>query len=63
MLAVPDTAMKAVSAQVVLTVAPGSILRDPRRRAPYAGHLPGRKDITYFVTYLVIRRSSTTSST
>ena len=50
-LAVPDTAIKAVSAQVVPQMAAGSILVILDAAAPYAGHLPERKDITYFVTH------------
>src|SRR4051812_2143507 len=47
-LAVPDTAIKAVSAQVVPVMAPGTILVILDAAAPYAGHLPERKDVTYF---------------
>ncbi len=50
-LAVPDTAIKAVSAQVVPQMAPGSILVILDAAAPYAGHLPEREDVTYFVTH------------
>ena len=50
-LAVPDTAIKAVSAEIVPQMAPGSILVILDAAAPYAGHLPERADVTYFVTH------------
>jgi D-apionate oxidoisomerase len=50
-LAVPDTAIKAVSAQVVPQLVPGTILVILDAAAPYAGHLPERADVTYFVTH------------
>lgn len=50
-LAVPDTAIGAVAAQIVPTLAPGTIVVILDAAAPYAGHLPDRSDVTYFVTH------------
>ncbi len=50
-LAVPDTAIGKVATQVVPKVAPGTMIVILDAAAPYAGHLPDRKDITYFVTH------------
>ena len=50
-LAVPDTAIGAVGRNVVPQIEPGTIVVILDAAAPYAGHLPERADITYFVTH------------
>lgn len=50
-LAVPDTAIKAVAAGIVDQLAPGTIVIALDAAAPAAGHFPERADITYFVTH------------
>lgn len=50
-LAVPDTAIGKVAGMVVPMVAPGTIVICLDAAAPFAGHLPPRADITYFVTH------------
>ncbi|GGF55034.1 semialdehyde dehydrogenase [Mameliella alba] len=50
-LAVPDTVIGKVAANVVPTLAPGTMVVILDAAAPYAGHLPEREDITYFVTH------------
>lgn len=50
-LAVPDTAIKAVSHGIVDQLASGTIVVILDAAAPFAGHLPERADITYFVTH------------
>lgn len=50
-LAVPDTVIRKVAAQVVPTVAPGTMIVVLDAAAPFAGHLPERADVTYFVTH------------
>lgn len=50
-LAVADKAIRAVAAEVVPLVKPGTILITLDPAAPYAGHLPERPDISYFVTH------------
>jgi len=50
-LAVPDTAVGAVARSIVPDLAPGTIVVILDAAAPYAGHLPERGDITYFVTH------------
>lgn len=50
-LAVPDTAIKAVAAGLVDKLDPGTIVICLDAAAPAAGHLPARDDITYFVTH------------
>jgi hypothetical protein len=50
-LAVPDTAIRAVSHQIVDRLQPGTMVVVLDAAAPFAGHLPERKDITYFVTH------------
>jgi D-apionate oxidoisomerase len=50
-LAVPDTAIGKVAASIVDKLKPGTIVITLDAAAPYAGHLPDRKDITYFVTH------------
>lgn len=50
-LAVPDTAIKAVAGGLIDKLAPGTIVICLDAAAPAAGHLPERADITYFVTH------------
>lgn len=50
-LAVPDTAVGAVARGLLPRLAPGTIVVILDAAAPYAGHLPDRADITYFVTH------------
>jgi hypothetical protein len=50
-LAVPDTAIGKVASGLVSQLAPGTIVVILDAAAPYAGHLPERADITYFVTH------------
>ena len=50
-LAVPDTAIGKVSHSIVDKLQPGAMVIILDAAAPYAGHLPDRKDITYFVTH------------
>jgi hypothetical protein len=50
-LAVPDAAIGKVSHSIVDKLAPDTMVIILDAAAPYAGHLPDRKDITYFVTH------------
>lgn len=50
-LAVPDTHIGRVAADVVPRLAPGTVVVILDAAAPYAGHLPDRADITYFITH------------
>lgn len=50
-LAVPDTVIRKVAAAVVPTLAPGTMVVVLDAAAPFAGHLPERADVTYFVTH------------
>ncbi|WP_347137447.1 phosphogluconate dehydrogenase C-terminal domain-containing protein [Paracoccus sp. SSK6] len=50
-LAVPDTVIRKVAASVVPQVAAGTMIVILDAAAPFAGHLPERADITYFVTH------------
>jgi hypothetical protein len=50
-LAVPDTAIGKVASEIVPQVAPATIVVILDAAAPYAGHLPKRADVTYFVTH------------
>jgi D-apionate oxidoisomerase len=50
-LAVPDTLIGKVATSIVDQLAPGTMVIVLDAAAPYAGHLPQRKDITYFVTH------------
>jgi D-apionate oxidoisomerase len=50
-LAVPDTAIGKVATGIVTKLKPGTIVVTLDAAAPHAGHLPDRKDITYFVTH------------
>lgn len=50
-LAVPDTAIGKVASELVPRLDPGTIVIALDAAAPYAGHLPERADISYFVTH------------
>jgi D-apionate oxidoisomerase len=50
-LAVPDTIIGAVAAEISPQLKPGTMLITLDAAAPFAGHLPDRKDLTYFVTH------------
>jgi D-apionate oxidoisomerase len=50
-LAVPDTAIGKVAASLVPKLKPGTIVVTLDAAAPFAGHLPPRDDISYFVTH------------
>jgi D-apionate oxidoisomerase len=50
-LAVPDSAIGKVATSIVDKLKPGTIVITLDAAAPFAGHLPERKDITYFVTH------------
>ena len=50
-LAVPDTAIGKVAHGIVDMLKPGTMIMVLDAAAPYAGHLPTRKDITYFITH------------
>ena len=50
-LAVPDTAIRAVSASISGQLKPGTMVVVLDAAAPFAGHLPARPDLTYFVTH------------
>lgn len=51
LMAVPDTAIGAVAKGVVPDLNPGTMVVVLDAAAPYAGHLPERGDVTYFVTH------------
>lgn len=51
LLAVPDTAIKAVSHAIIDKVEPGAIVMCLDAAGPFAGHLPERGDVTYFVSH------------
>jgi hypothetical protein len=50
-LAIPDLAIGKVSHQVVPLLQPGTLVMILDAAAPYAGELPARRDISYFVTH------------
>ncbi|PDT51476.1 MULTISPECIES: phosphogluconate dehydrogenase C-terminal domain-containing protein [Sinorhizobium] len=50
-LAVPDTAIGKVAAGIAERLKPGTMLVVLDAAAPFAGHLPRRDDLTYFVTH------------
>ncbi|MFC3071999.1 phosphogluconate dehydrogenase C-terminal domain-containing protein [Shinella pollutisoli] len=50
-LAVPDTAIGKVATGIVDRLKPGTMLVILDAAAPFAGHLPERGDLTYFVTH------------
>jgi len=50
-LAVPDTSIGSVAREVVPLLKPGAMLMCLDPAAPYAGELPEREDVTYFLTH------------
>ena len=50
-LAVPDTHIGRVATDLVPRLAPGTMVVILDAAAPFAGHLPPRADITYFITH------------
>jgi hypothetical protein len=50
-LAVPDTLIGRVATGMIKDLKPGTMVIILDAAAPYAGHLPKRDDITYFVTH------------
>lgn len=50
-LAVPDTAIGKVSSSIAGKLKPGTMLVILDAAAPFAGHLPKRDDLVYFVTH------------
>ena len=50
-LAVPDTAIRAVASSISPQLRPGMMVIILDAAAPFAGHLPDRPDLTYFVTH------------
>ena len=50
-LAVPDTAIGKVAGSIVDKLKPGTMVVVLDAAAPFAGHLPARDDLTYFVTH------------
>ncbi len=50
-LAVPDTIIGKVAASIVDKLKPGTMVVALDAAAPFAGHLPERADLTYFVTH------------
>jgi hypothetical protein len=50
-LAVPDTLIGKVAAQISPSLRPGAMVVILDAAAPFAGHLPARNDLTYFVTH------------
>lgn len=51
LLAVPDTAIMAVSHSIIDRVKPGAMVICLDAAGPFAGHLPKREDVTYFITH------------
>jgi len=50
-LAVPDTVIKQVAASIIDQVPSGAMIVCLDAAAPFAGHLPKRDDVTYFVSH------------
>jgi len=50
-LAVPDTAIGAVASSIAAKLKPGTMVMTLDAAAPFAGHLPKREDLSYFVTH------------
>jgi D-apionate oxidoisomerase len=50
-LAVPDTLIGKVASGIIDTLRPGTMVVALDAAAPFAGHLPKRDDLTYFVTH------------
>ena len=51
LLAVPDTAIRSVAAAIIDKVPSGAMVVCLDAAGPFAGHLPKRDDVTYFVTH------------
>src|SRR6202167_4390510 len=49
-LAVPDTAIGKVASSIAAELKPGTMVMVLDAAAPFAGHLPKRDDLVYFVT-------------
>ncbi len=50
-LAVPDTLIGRLAAEIAPQLAPGTMVMTLDAAAPFAGHLPQRPDLTYFVAH------------
>jgi hypothetical protein len=50
-LAVPDTMIRQVSGEIAPQLKPGTMVVILDAAAPFAGHLPSRPDLTYFITH------------
>jgi hypothetical protein len=50
-LAVPDTAIGSVATSIAAKLKPGTMVMILDAAAPFAGHLPKRDDLSYFVTH------------
>jgi hypothetical protein len=50
-LAVPDTVIGKVAHAIIGKLKPGTMIVVLDAAAPYAGHLPKRDDVTYFITH------------
>lgn len=50
-LAVPDTMIRSISAEIAPMLKSGTMVMALDAAAPFAGHLPARKDLVYFVTH------------
>ncbi|MDZ7920150.1 phosphogluconate dehydrogenase C-terminal domain-containing protein [Rhodoferax sp.] len=50
-LAVPDTVIGKIAASIAPQLKPGTMIITLDAAAPFAGHLPDRPDLTYFVTH------------
>ncbi|WP_316155029.1 D-apionate oxidoisomerase [Cupriavidus sp. BIC8F] len=50
-LAVPDTIIGKIAAQIAPQLRPGTMVMTLDAAAPFAGHLPDRPDLTYFVAH------------
>jgi hypothetical protein len=50
-LAVPDKLIKTVASDIVPDLRPGALLICLDPAAPFAGHLPQRADVSYFITH------------
>ncbi|MBN8412404.1 MULTISPECIES: phosphogluconate dehydrogenase C-terminal domain-containing protein [Halomonas] len=50
-LAVPDTLIQKIAADLSPSIAPGTMVICLDAAAPFAGHLPDRDDLVYFVTH------------
>src|SRR6201999_3976764 len=50
-LGVPDTLIGKVAAQIEPSLKAGTMVVVLDAAAPFAGHLPDRKDLTYFITH------------